>query len=128
MAKYAATGAISLEGDMKEINKRLEVNPKTKVPQILFTVYQHIFHSIYLLSSVLNTPYPPPDLLHPMQERIQILPGSTESESPKPQEDKTTNLPPTAKEQSTATAKPESTTKEANNPTAENTRTDTGQP
>jgi len=27
-----------------------------------------------MLSSILNVPYPPPDLLHPMQERIQILP------------------------------------------------------
>lgn len=26
-----------------------------------------------MLSSNLNTPYPPPDLLHPMAEKIQIL-------------------------------------------------------
>jgi hypothetical protein len=51
----------------------LEVNPKTKIPQILFTIYQHVFNSIYMLSSNLNTPYPPPDLLHPMAEKIQIL-------------------------------------------------------
>ncbi len=44
-----------------------------KIPQILFTVYQHVFNSIYMLSSILNTPYPPPDLLHPMAEKIQIL-------------------------------------------------------
>jgi len=26
-----------------------------------------------MLSSILNTPYPPPDLLHPMAEKIQII-------------------------------------------------------
>jgi hypothetical protein len=26
-----------------------------------------------MLSSNLNTPYPPPDLLHPMAEKIQII-------------------------------------------------------
>lgn len=50
-----------------------------KIPQILFTVYQHVFNSIYMLSSILNTPYPPPDLLHPMAEKIQII--STPSQS-----------------------------------------------
>jgi hypothetical protein len=68
LVKYMVTGIVKLEGNMQDINKRLEVNPKTKIPQILFTVYQHVFGSIYLLSSVLDTPYPPPDLLHPMQE------------------------------------------------------------
>jgi hypothetical protein len=90
IAKYSTTGAIILEGNMQDINKRLEINPKTKIPQILFTVYQHVFNSIYLLSSVLNTPYPPPDLLHPMQEKIQILPESGETTTPPPMQEKTT--------------------------------------
>jgi hypothetical protein len=62
-----------LTGKGDDIKKKLEVNPKTKIPQILFTIYQHVFNSIYMLSSNLNTPYPPPDLLHPMAEKIQIL-------------------------------------------------------
>jgi hypothetical protein len=65
-----------MEGSAQDIKKKLEVNPKTKIPQILFTVYQHVFSAIYMLSSILNTPYPPPDLLHPMQEKIQILPAT----------------------------------------------------
>lgn len=81
IAKYTATGTVKLEGSTQDINKRLETNPKTQFPQILFTVYQHVFSSIYLLSSVLDTPYPPPDLLHPMQEKIQILPKNAESEA-----------------------------------------------
>jgi hypothetical protein len=72
--------SVTLEGPSTDIQKKLEANPKTKIPQILFTVYQHVFNSIYILASILNTPYPPPDLLHPMAEKIQILPTT-----PKPQ-------------------------------------------
>jgi hypothetical protein len=102
VAKYAATGVLTLEGDSQDINKKLEVNPKTKIPQILFTVYQHVFNSIYLLSSVLDTPYPPPDLLHPMQEKIQILPKSAENQAPQPQQEKTIKPPERAERAETA--------------------------
>jgi len=80
VVKYTVRGTVTLEGSSMDIKKRLEVNPKTKIPQILFTVYQHVFSSIYILSSILNTPYPPPDLLHPMQEKIQILPATSKNE------------------------------------------------
>jgi hypothetical protein len=73
VVKYATSGTVTLSGKPDDIKKKLEVNPKTKIPQILFTIYQHVFNSIYMLSSNLNTPYPPPDLLHPMAEKIQIL-------------------------------------------------------
>lgn len=86
IAKYSTSGAIVLEGSTQDINKRLEINPKTKIPQILFTVYQHVFNSIYLLSSLLDTPYPPPDLLHPMQEKILILPENTGTKPLEPQQ------------------------------------------
>ena len=69
-------------GKAEDIKKKLEVNPKTKIPQILFTIYQHVFNSIYMLSSNLNTPYPPPDLLHPMAEKIQILSNTPTPEKP----------------------------------------------
>jgi hypothetical protein len=75
VVRYTITGIVVLQGKQSEIKKRLELNPKTKIPQILFTVYQHVFKSIYMVSSILNTPYPPPDLLHPMAEKIQILPS-----------------------------------------------------
>jgi hypothetical protein len=86
VVKYLTTGSVTLEGKPEDIKKKLEVNPKTKIPQILFTIYQHVFNSIYMLSSNLNTPYPPPDLLHPMAEKIQIL--SNQNQSPPPQEKK----------------------------------------
>ena len=77
VVKYNIAGAVTLQGKPDDIKKKLEVNPKTKIPQILFTIYQHVFNSIYILSSNLNTPYPPPDLLHPMAEKIQILPSAS---------------------------------------------------
>jgi hypothetical protein len=73
VVKYSTSGTVTMSGKPEDIKKKLEVNPKTKIPQILFTIYQHVFNSIYILSSNLNTPYPPPDLLHPMAEKIQIL-------------------------------------------------------
>ncbi len=76
VVKYATAGTVTLTGKAEDIKKKLEVNPKTRIPQILFTIYQHVFNSIYILSSNLNTPYPPPDLLHPMAEKIQILPST----------------------------------------------------
>jgi len=80
VVKYNTTGTVTLVGKADDIKKKLEVNPKTKIPQILFTIYQHVFNSIYMLSSTLNTPYPPPDLLHPMAEKIQILSGTPQNQ------------------------------------------------
>ena len=89
-----------MSGKPDDIKKKLEVNPKTKIPQILFTIYQHVFNSIYILSSNLNTPYPPPDLLHPMAEKIQIL-SNTSSNQP-------AEKPETASNASSAPATPTS--------------------
>jgi hypothetical protein len=83
VVKYSITGTVTLEGKSDDIKKKLEVNPKTKIPQILFAVYQHVFNSIYMLASILNTPYPPPDLLHPMAEKIQIVSTSSQAQSEK---------------------------------------------
>jgi hypothetical protein len=82
VVKYSTSGTVTMSGKPDDIKKKLEVNPKTKIPQILFTIYQHVFNSIYILSSNLNTPYPPPDLLHPMAEKIQILSNTPEKPAP----------------------------------------------
>ncbi|MBN1357331.1 hypothetical protein JW988_01040 [Candidatus Bathyarchaeota archaeon] len=115
IAKYSTAGSVTLEGPSADVQKKLAANPKTKIPQILFTVYQHVFNSIYILASILNTPYPPPDLLHPMAEKIQIL-SSTPKPEPKPEKTATP-------EQTPATEKPpEQTTADTQ------TTTDTQQP
>lgn len=117
IAKYSTTGVVTLQGSMQDIGKRLEPNSKTKIPQILFTVYQHVFSSIYLLSSVLNTPYPPPDLLHPMQEKIQILPDTVRTPTAQPAQEKAVAPPQTQAPAETA----EKTEEVAPAPSAVNT-------
>ena len=82
VVKYSITGNVTLVGKPDDIKKKLEVNPKTKIPQLLFTIYQHVFNSIYMLAANLNTPYPPPDLLHPMAEKIQIISTTPQNQPP----------------------------------------------
>lgn len=103
VVKYATTGSVILTGKAEDIRKKLEVNPKTKIPQILFTIYQHVFKSIFMLASNLDTPYPPPDLLHPMAERIQILPPT-----PQPTEEAPAATPTATTSNATNTASPPS--------------------
>ena len=95
--KYSTSGLVTLAGKPDDLKKKLEVNPKTRIPQILFTIYQHVFTSIYILSSNLNTPYPPPDLLHPMAEKIQILssnpPNAISTEKPENSSPPATRIP-----------------------------------
>jgi hypothetical protein len=107
VVKYSTSGTVTMTGKSDDIKKKLEVNPKTKIPQILFTIYQHIFNSIYILSSNLNTPYPPPDLLHPMAEKIQILSSAS------------TNQPTPEKTDSTPAASPAQTAAAPSTPTIE---------
>ena len=106
VVKYSTTGSVTLVGKAEDIKKKLEVNPKTKIPQILFTIYQHVFNSIYMLSSTLNTPYPPPDLLHPMAEKIQILSSTPQNQTPpeKPEAPPTTVAGPAVSAASTQSA------------------------
>ena len=98
VVKYNTAGLVTLAGKPEDIKKKLEVNPKTRIPQILFTIYQHVFNSIYILSSNLNTPYPPPDLLHPMAEKIQILSGNNQSSTDEKSKGKNSEEVPAAVE------------------------------
>ncbi len=103
VVRYTVAGTVTMEGSAPDIKKKLEVNPKTKIPQILFTVYQHVFSAIYMLSSILNTPYPPPDLLHPMQEKIQILPATRNEAAQSLKEEIPAEKPTTATAATTST-------------------------
>ena len=105
VVKYSTSGTVTMSGKPDDIKKKLEVNPKTKIPQILFTIYQHVFNSIYILSSNLNTPYPPPDLLHPMAEKIQILSSAT-PDQPLPDKPETAPASPPAAPAPAAPAQP----------------------
>ena len=63
IVKFEVEGTATLTGKDSEINRMLEVDPETKLPYVFQKVYQHIFTAMYLLSTILNTPPPPVDLL-----------------------------------------------------------------
>ncbi|MEM1563329.1 MAG: hypothetical protein QW161_01480 [Candidatus Bathyarchaeia archaeon] len=63
IVKFEIEGTATITGKDLEINKMLEVDPETKVPYVFQKVYQHTFTAMYLLSTILNTPPPPIDLL-----------------------------------------------------------------
>lgn len=63
VAKFEVEGIATIEGKNPDIEKLLEVNPKTKIPLLLNRVYQQVFTSTYLLANLLDTSYPPADML-----------------------------------------------------------------
>jgi hypothetical protein len=63
VAKFEVEGIATVEGKNPDIDKLLEINPKTKIPQLLNRVYQRVFTSTYLLANLLDTSYPPADML-----------------------------------------------------------------
>jgi len=63
ISKFEVEGIATIEGKNPEIEKLLEVNPKTKIPLLLNRVYHKAFTSIYLLANLLDTAYPPSDML-----------------------------------------------------------------
>jgi len=64
LVKFEAGGIATITGGQKDFEAALEVDPESNVPKVLHTIYQHVFTSLFLLSTLINSPYPPPDLLH----------------------------------------------------------------
>ena len=63
VVKFEVEGVATLSGSNSAIEKLLEVDPKTKIPLLLHRVYQRVFTTTFLLATILDTPYPPPNLL-----------------------------------------------------------------
>ncbi|MGQ9538031.1 MAG: hypothetical protein ACUVTE_00370 [Candidatus Bathycorpusculaceae bacterium] len=63
IVKFEIEGTATITGKDAEINKMLEIDSETKVPYVFQKVYQNTFTAMYLLSTILNTPPPPIDLL-----------------------------------------------------------------
>jgi hypothetical protein len=64
IVKFGVEGTATVNGKDAEIEKLLEIDPETKIPKVLHGVYQHIFMTLFLLSTIMGTPYPPPDLFY----------------------------------------------------------------
>jgi len=68
--KFGVEGLATLTGKEEDIDKLLKIDPDTKIPRVLQRIYQHSFMAIYLLSAVLESPYPPADLFSPSGQSI----------------------------------------------------------
>ncbi len=91
IVKFEIEGTATLTGKDEDVRRLLEVDPETRMPHILPRVYQHAFTAMYLLSTVLNTPPPPNDLLGSQQktlpEELDVeieTPKTVESAAPTP--------------------------------------------
>lgn len=74
LVKFNVGGFATVKGGQKAFEAALEVNPESEVPMILQYIYQHVFTSLFLLSTLIDMPYPPPDLIHspPQTQGLQI--------------------------------------------------------
>ena len=64
MVKFEASGVARVSGGQDVFKAFLEVDPETNVPRVLHNIYQNAFTAIFVLSTLIGSPYPPPDLLH----------------------------------------------------------------
>jgi len=77
LVKFEAGGKATVTGDQKAFEAALEVDPESNVPKVLHTIYQKVFTSIFLLSALMDVPYPPPDLLHSPVQTRDLQPGAS---------------------------------------------------
>ena len=78
IVKFEIDGNATLTGKDTDIQKMLEVNSETKMPVLFQRIYQSAFTAMYLLSTILNTPPPPNDLLHSDGQPVPIESVSVE--------------------------------------------------
>jgi len=86
IVKFEVEGTATLTGKDGEIRKALEVDPESKVPHILRRIYQHAFTAMYLMSTILDVPPPPQDLLYPnveggLPEGVSVEVGAEKAEA-----------------------------------------------
>jgi hypothetical protein len=83
IVRFEIEGTATLTGKDEDIRRMLEIDPERKVPYILARVYQHAFTAMYLLSTILNTPPPPQDLLGSQGQLSPVEDVSVEVEAEK---------------------------------------------
>ncbi len=63
LVKYQVEGITEIEGPMEIIKKVLTPHPSTKVPMVLYDIYQQVYASIFVLGKTIDAPCPSPELL-----------------------------------------------------------------
>ncbi len=82
VVKFEVKGVASLEGKDESVKKMLEPDPETQIPLLFQSVYQHSFMSMYLLATLMDCPYPPPNLLRSPQLESPTLQMDTGNPAP----------------------------------------------
>jgi hypothetical protein len=82
VVKFEVKGEATLEGKDDSVKKMLEPDPETQIPLLFQSVYQHSFMSIYLLATLIDCPYPPPNLLRSPQLESPTLQMDTDTNTP----------------------------------------------
>ncbi|UCD95782.1 MAG: hypothetical protein JSV35_04515 [Candidatus Bathyarchaeota archaeon] len=70
VVKYEVEGTAQLQGRDNDVKTMLEADPNTRVPLIFHRVYKQVFMSMYLLSTLVNAPPPPADLLGSSERQV----------------------------------------------------------
>ncbi len=63
VVKYQVEGRAEMEGQVENIKKALKPHPSTRVPIVLYDIYQQVYGSIFVLSKTIDAPCPSPELL-----------------------------------------------------------------
>lgn len=64
VVKFGVEGIAILSGKEADIEKMMEMDPETRIPRVLYGVYQQVFTSLFLVSTVMSSPYPPANLFN----------------------------------------------------------------
>ncbi len=78
VVKFGTEGLATLTGKDEHLAKMLEIDPETRIPRVLDRIYQHVFMSVYLLSTIMNSIHPPADLFSSARQtpNIEMLPDT----------------------------------------------------
>ncbi len=74
LVQFEVGGTAVVTGGRAVFDSALEVDEASSVPKVLHTIYQRIFTPLFVLSNMLEAPYPPPDLIHSPSETRQLGP------------------------------------------------------
>ncbi len=87
VVKYQIEGRTEIEGQMEHIKKALTPDPSTKVPVVLYDIYQQVYASIFVLSKTIDAPSPSPELLSTspaVPSTIQEIPQDSPAQTEQP--------------------------------------------
>ena len=63
VVKYHVQGRADIHGRAEHIKKIMIVNPSTRVPVVLYDIYQQVYAQIFVLSKMIDAPSPSSELL-----------------------------------------------------------------